>query len=255
MKQSESITKCWQGHGEPSEKLLSGLKAGAIKDAVSGGTESVATLLADLRRENPSKPVVFVGTGTCGLGAGAQKTLDAAREYLADKKIDVNVVEVGCVGLCSEEPIVDIQLPGRARVSFGNVTGDNVAGLLDSVLLNDAIPEDMVLGQFSSENLKMWETVRCLDEHPFLSKQRRVVLANIGLIDPLSIDEYIARGGYSAMAKVFAGTTPDELCSMIESSGLRGRGGGGFPAGRKWRFALNTEASQKYLICNADEGD
>ncbi len=249
------MSQCWQKHNEPSEKLLSSIQSGVIKNAVKAGPEKVSALLSDLRRENPSKPVIFIGTGTCGLGAGAQKTLDAMRGYLTSKKMDVDIVEVGCVGLCSMEPIVDIQLPGRTRVSFGDITADNVTGLLKSMLVDKTIPEDLVLGQFRSETLKEWKDVRYMDEHPFLIKQKRVVLINAGIIDPRSIDEYIAFGGYSAMIKALNKMTREELCSMIEISGLRGRGGGGFPTGKKWRFALEASASQKYLICNADEGD
>jgi NADH:ubiquinone oxidoreductase subunit F (NADH-binding) len=106
-----------------------------------------------------------------------------------------------------------------------------------------------------NEKLQPYEGVAWLDEHPFFKNQTRWVLANVGKIDPASIDEYIAHGGYRAFAKCSRSMTPAELCDEVDKSGLRGRGGGGFPTGRKWKFALNTSADQKYLICNADEGD
>lgn len=255
MSPSKPYVGCWQKHGETSGKLLSYIKSGPIRDAVKAGPAKVAVLLAELRRENPAKPVIFIGTGTCGLGAGARKTLDAIMEFLKGQKVDADIVEVGCIGLCSMEPIVDIQLPGRTRVSFSHVTADNAAGLLKSVMVKMTIPEDMLIGQFRSESLKPWDNVKYLDEHPFLSKQKRIVLNSAGILDPHSIDEYIAWGGYSAITSALNTKTPDEICSIIEASGLRGRGGGGFPTGKKWRFALQTKASQKYLICNADEGD
>ncbi|MBN2445354.1 MAG: NADH-quinone oxidoreductase subunit F, partial [Phycisphaerae bacterium] len=211
-------------------------------------------LIALLRRDRVERPVIFVGAGTCGLGAGAQKTLDAAHEYIRQNDLDADIVPVGCIGLCSAEPLLDVQLPGRARVCFKSVDDKQVAPLLDAVLAG-AIPAEQVLGQFRTDGQQAWDDVPYLDEHPFFAPQTRWVLANCGLVDPGSMDEYLARGGYEALAKALRETTPAELCDAVERSGLRGRGGGGFPTGRKWKFALNTSAAQKYLICNADEGD
>jgi NADH:ubiquinone oxidoreductase subunit F (NADH-binding)/Pyruvate/2-oxoacid:ferredoxin oxidoreductase delta subunit len=211
--------------------------------------------MATLRREKIDRPVVFVGTGTCGLGAGAGKTLQAVRNYLADNKLDADVVEVGCVGLCVAEPIVDVQLPGKARLSFEHVTADKVEGLLADVLAG-TVPAEGCLGQYAAGgDAQAWDAVAALSEHPFFAPQTRWVLANCGVIDPARIEEYIARGGYRAFAEVIRKRTPAEVCDAVEASGLRGRGGGGFPAGKKWKFALNTPAEQKYLVCNADEGD
>jgi len=210
--------------------------------------------LARLRRERVERPTIFVGAGTCGLGAGARATLRVLRDYLAEHSLDADVVEVGCIGMCVAEPMVDIQLPGKARLSFAGITGDKVGDLLDAVLAG-VVPEAGVLGQHRAEGLEAWEGVPYLDEHPFLAPQLRWVLANCGLIDPSSIDEYLARGGYRALAKVLSGLTPAEVCDTVEKSGLRGRGGAGFPTGTKWKFALKEESDHKYVICNADEGD
>jgi NADH-quinone oxidoreductase subunit F len=239
----------------PAEELLEGLKIGPLADARAAGAKAYESLVSSLRRETVAKPVIFVGAGTCGLGAGAGKTLEAVRSYLAANQQDVDVVEVGCVGLCSEEPILDVQLPGRARVSFGNVTNEHVEGLLDHVF-GGQIPADMVLGQFRPDGgAAAWDDVPFLDEHAFLRMQRRVVLVNSGIIDPGSIEEYIARGGYSALARTLKSRTPEQVCDLVEASGLRGRGGGGFPTGRKWKFARQAQGKDKYLVCNADEGD
>ena len=223
-------------------------------EASGADADRRAELLARLRRETVSQPVLFLGTGTCGLGAGAGKTLAAMREYLAAKGIDADVVEVGCVGLCVAEPILDIQLPGRTRVAFQHVTAEKVAPLLDAVFDGQVPPEDLI-GQYRQEGQKAYDDVAWMDEHPFFAAQTRWVLANCGKIDPGSIEEYIARGGYRALARCLHQKTPTEMCEMIEQSGLRGRGGGGFPTGKKWKFALAEAAEQKYLICNADEGD
>jgi NADH:ubiquinone oxidoreductase subunit F (NADH-binding)/NAD-dependent dihydropyrimidine dehydrogenase PreA subunit/(2Fe-2S) ferredoxin len=210
--------------------------------------------LAELRRQHLVRPAIFVGAGTCGMGAGAQDTLNAIRAYLDQHEIKADVIKVGCIGLCSAEPMVDIQLPGRTRLSFARVTHDVVARLLDAVLAG-TVPDDLVLGQFRAEKLKPWEDVSYVDEHPFFAPQTRWVLANCGIIDPSQIDEYIAHGGYRALAKMLRELTPEQVCDAVELSGLRGRGGGGFPTGKKWKFARSVDAPQKYLVCNADEGD
>jgi NADH-quinone oxidoreductase subunit F len=247
--------KCWVDFREISQSLLADLKSESIAGARAQGPRELAAMLAALRRETLEKPVIFVGAGTCGLGAGAGKTLAAIRDFLAQHRFSADIVEVGCNGMCSDEPIVDIQVPERTRVSFGTVTADKVPPLLDAVLLQNRIPAGPVLGQYRTELAVPYKGVSYLDEHPFLARQVRVVLASSGIIDPNNIFEYIARGGYSSIAKVLRTMTPEAVCDLVEKSGLRGRGGGGFLTGRKWNFARNTFADQKYLICNADEGD
>lgn len=210
--------------------------------------------LSRLRRDTVSKPAIFIGAGTCGMVAGADKTIKAVREYLSEKQIDADVMEVGCIGLCLHEPIMDVQLPGKRRISFSKVTSSKVEYILDHIL-NYSVPEEQVIGQYSHENLQAWENVKLLSDLPFFRFQHRIVLKNCGIIDPFSIDEYIARGGYKALTRVLSKYSNDKVCEIIESSGLRGRGGGGFPTGRKWRTALNTSEDERFLICNGDESD
>jgi NADH-quinone oxidoreductase subunit F len=242
---------CWETPARPASELLQALKSGPFMSVSGTGLDA---LIATLRRETVTRPVIYVGAGTCGLGAGADKTLEQIKAFCAATKMDVDVNKVGCVGLCSEEPVVDIQLPGHARVSFGNVTADRVDSLLGQVFAG-MIPSDMLLGQHRCDGHKAYLKVPYLDQHPFLALQKRWVLANSGLIDFMSIDEYIARGGYSALFKVLHRKTRQEVVDEVLTSGLRGRGGGGFPTGKKWQMALNTPCEQKYMICNADEGD
>ncbi len=210
--------------------------------------------IAFLRGEMVGHPVVRIGAGTCGCGAGADKAKAVLTQHIKDKKINATVMEVGCIGLCSEEPIVDIQLPGKARIYFSQVTKEKITDLLDEVLAG-RIPAAMVLGQMNSEGQEPWPEVPFLDTLPFFAKQTRVVLNNCGIINPHNLEEYIARGGYAGLVRALSEMTPEEVCNTVELSGLRGRGGGGFSTGTKWRFARQTEADQKYLICNADEGD
>jgi NADH-quinone oxidoreductase subunit F len=267
---ANSVGACWDTPAMPAPELLKALKAGPFSERREARGEKREAggewteLIAGLRREEVAKSVIFIGTGTCGLGAGAAKTVEAIKDYLKSHKIDAELVEVGCVGICSDEPIVDVQLPGRSRVSFRTVTAEKVEKLLDAVFAG-GIPADLVLGQYRGERREArgerreatgeWAKVPFMDEHPFFVLQKRWVLANSGLIDPNNIDEYIARGGYSAMHKVLHKMTPDEVCDATVKSGLRGRGGGGFPAGKKWQMARQSPGEQKYLICNADEGD
>ncbi|MBN1443211.1 MAG: SLBB domain-containing protein, partial [Planctomycetes bacterium] len=210
--------------------------------------------LAKLRRDDVDRPTILIGTGTCGLGAGAGRTIEAVRDYLKLRGMEAELVEVGCIGMCSVEPLLDVQLPGRTRVSFKRVTADVVEGLLDRVFRGD-MPSELTLGQFRADSLAPWPDIPFIDEHPFFAPQTRWVLANCGRIEPGRIEEYLAHGGYQALSKALAEFTPEELCEEIEKSGLRGRGGGGFPTGKKWKIALSQIADQKYLICNADEGD
>ena len=249
--------RCWHAPDRPCPDFVACLTTGPLCHDDDACRASRTDLVATLRRAKLAQPAIFLGTGTCGLGAGAGKTLVAVRNYLSAKGIDADVVEVGCIGLCASEPMLDIQLPGKTRVSFAGVKEDKVEALLDSAFAGK-MPAEMVIGQFrapADSDQQVWSDVPFVDEHPFFAPQMRWVLANCGIIDPNRIEEYVARGGYQALAKTLKGTTPQELCEQVEASGLRGRGGGGFPAGKKWKFALATPGDQKYLICNADEGD
>nr|HQH80372.1 (2Fe-2S) ferredoxin domain-containing protein [bacterium] len=138
---SNSICESWANPPAPTASLLKAIKSGPL----AGKTpEEAKSKIASLRREDVSKATIFVGTGTCGLGAGAGKSLEAIKKYLSDKKIDAEIVEVGCIGLCSEEPIVDVQLPGKRRLSFKTVTEEKVVGVLDSVFVGK-VSADMTL--------------------------------------------------------------------------------------------------------------
>ncbi len=178
-----------------------------------------------------------MGAGTCGLGAGAKETLAAIHKYLDDHEIKADVVMVGCIGLCSLEPIVEVQLPGRARVCYKQITADKVARSARCGVVRRRRPTDLFWASIATMRCEPWPDVPFLDEHPFFAPQTRWVLANCGIIDPSQIDEYIARGGYKALVEMLRGTTPEAVCDIVEQSGLRGRGGGGFPTGKKWKFA------------------
>ncbi len=234
--------------------LPPGVKENFFKKVLSGGEKNREEQFELLRRDRIKKPVIFIGAGTCGLGAGAGKTKKKILEYLDTNKLDADVIDVGCIGYCSAEPLIDVQLPGKCRISFQHITQDKVDNLLDE-MMNGKIPLSNILGQHKNEKLQPWKNIPFIDEHPFFAPQKRWVLKNCGLIDPGNIDEYVANGGYKAFIKTIHTRTPDEACTFLEKSLLRGRGGGGFPAGKKLRITLNQKAETKYMVCNADEGD
>lgn len=250
--------KCWHSAEKVCPDFVHCLTEGPLCHQNSECSQTLKARAALLRRENVERPVIFVGAGTCGLGAGAARVIEAIRHYLGEKNLDAELIEVGCIGLCSLEPLVELQLPGRTRITFHSVKAENVPCLLESVL-SEKPDSDQVLGQHMNGHLpdgvRAWDGVARLSDHPFFRMQTRWVLKNCGIINPSSIDEYIAGGGYRALAKTLKNRTPAEVCDVVEASGLRGRGGGGFPTGRKWKIALAQTSKQKYLICNADEGD
>ena len=213
-------------------------------------------LAAKLRRDNPLCPVLYLGIASCSISAGAEETRAAVLRWMQEHHFQTELVETGCVGLCSEEPILGVRLPGKQRLFLSRVSAQVVPELLSNLF--GSTPDPLchsLLGQSREANADNWEGVPFLDEHPFFRIQTRRVLRNCGLIDPGSIDEYLAHDGYKAFAKTLHTMIPSEVCAEICESGLRGRGGAGFPTGRKWAAALNTLSNQKYMICNADEGD
>lgn len=207
-----------------------------------------------LLRKHIRKPVIYVGTGTCGIAAGALKILQAVREYLDFHQIDAEVVEVGCVGLCSAEPLMDFQAPGKARISFSRLTPEKIEPILDECF-HSHISGEHVLGQVASDTHELWDGLPVIQELPFFKKQSRVLLYDCGEISPGSLEEYLARGGYKAFYKVLMNYRPEEVCQIVENSGLRGRGGGGYLTAEKWNIVRMTASDHKYVVCNADESD
>jgi len=210
--------------------------------------------IALLKHELVKRTIITVGTGSCGLIAGAIATLDAVKEYVLTRDIDAEIIETGCLGPCSEEPLVGVQLPGKTRLIFGQVHSHLVEQLLDAVLSND-VPVDNLYCQVRNPLHQPWDDVPFMDEIPFFSLQHRIVLRDSGSINPYDINEYIAGGGYKAFFKAIRNYPNSKVCDIIEESGLRGRGGGGFPAGAKWKQALANSGNNKFVICNADESD
>ncbi len=234
--------------------LLAPLTHNGVKQTVM--PPEYESLAARLRRDDPPNPVLYLGVASCSISAGAEETREAVREWLDRNQPSAELVEVGCLGLCSEEPILDVKLPGRNKLTFSRVSAGLVPELLSNLFSENPAPAHYpVLGQSREATAHPWPQIPFLDEHPFFRIQTRRVLQNCGIIDPCSIAEYLARDGYKAFAKTLHTMIPSEVCDEVRDSGLRGRGGAGFSTGRKWAAALNTLSNQKYMICNADEGD
>jgi NADH-quinone oxidoreductase subunit F/NADP-reducing hydrogenase subunit HndC len=218
----------------------------------------------------PRQPKLLVGMATCGQAAGAGEIVEAIREEVEKLGLGWAVTETGCIGWCSQEPLVDLWLPGVARITYGRmkpgrareVVRSAAAGQpkLDWALARMPGDDNTLTGRWTGYAIGpdgQFDSIPAYGELPLFRRQLRIVMRNCGLIDPDSLEEYAARGGYRALLNVLGRRTPQEVISEISASGLRGRGGAGFPTGRKWQ-AVREAASPdgvRYVICNADEGD
>lgn len=191
---------------------------------------------------------VIVGMGTCGLSAGAQAAFDKFEEILRANPGSFDLSRTGCFGMCYREPLVEVRDNGN-RIIYAEVTPELAELIYESHIQDGRVLEEHVA--FSQDARE----VKGGSEADYIILQRRIVLRNCGTIDPESIDEYEAAGGYKAMRKALLEMSPDEIIKEVTDSGLRGRGGAGFPTGLKWSFAAKNEGDVKYVVCNADEGD
>ena len=161
---------------------------------------------------------------------------------------EIKLVQTGCFGLCAVGPVVIVYPEGAF---YSRITADDVPRIVTEHLLKGRIVTDLLYHDSIHED----EVIKSLNEVEFYKKQKRIALRNCGVIDPENIDEYIAFDGYKALGKVLLEMTPEETIEIIKASGLRGRGGAGFPTGLKWEFTAKAESDKKYVCCNADEGD
>ncbi len=192
-----------------------------------------------------SQTTVIVGLGSCGLAAGAGKTYDEFHRIKETDKLDFEIKKTSCVGMCFREPLVEI-IDDTGKYLYGNIDAGRVDEIIEKHIRNfSPVPEYLIES----------EKYRSADAG-FFDGQVKIALRNCGHMDPESIEEYEARNGYAAMRKISnQNLNPDAVIQTVLESGIRGRGGGGFPTGMKWKFARNNTAEQKYVICNADEGD
>jgi len=205
--------------------------------------------LAELK--GGAQPIIWFGIATCGLAAGAGELVDAVESELKERGIQAHLIPVGCIGTCYLEPLMDIEKPGRPRICYGQMTPEKAAEVIQSYLVQDDPRPDLALGTLGDGEIPGIPRFFGL---PMLKPQVRIVTRNLGLINPEDIEHYLAAGGYGGLQRALS-FSPEQVIEEIINSGLRGRGGAGFPTGQKWRFARQAKGSPKYVICNADEGD
>ncbi|MBQ9552213.1 MAG: NADH-quinone oxidoreductase subunit NuoF [Clostridia bacterium] len=197
---------------------------------------------------------VLVCGGTGCTSSGSKTLISTFEEELVKYGLqdEVKIVPTGCFGLCEKGPVVIVYPEGTF---YSHVKKDDVSKIVEEHLLKGRIVNDLVYADVSEEVKEEASKAVSLNETNFYKTQRRVALRNCGVINPESIEEYIAMDGYAALGKVLTEMTPQDVIKIVTDSGLRGRGGGGFPTGRKWSFTAANSADQKYVVCNADEGD
>ncbi|MHB8900609.1 MAG: NADH-ubiquinone oxidoreductase-F iron-sulfur binding region domain-containing protein [Thermoguttaceae bacterium] len=229
-------------------------------DLDAGAAAGLATLL-------PGKLKILVGSASCGVALGAREVEAAARSAVEELGIDAVVCRTGCIGYCAQEPLVDLVHPGGLRVAYPAMTAEKTRTLLQAYAGGDFMPQ-WALGRFTSDELvSTGETCGIppcppqLQQVPewsgldFYRLQKKVILRNCGVVDPMSLDETIARGTYRGALRAISHMVPHEVVDEVVESGLRGRGGAAFPTGLKWRLAAQAPADVKYVVCNADEGE
>ena len=215
----------------------------------------------------PGRLKVLIGSASCGLTAGAREVEAAATEMVEKLDLDAIVSRTGCIGMCRHEPIVDLLLPDGPRIKYEKMTPKKTSVLLEAFAAGKApVPKFALCRIQSEEHAATGEThsyapsknglaeIPEWDDLVFARDQQRVILRNCGSIDPDNIEEAIARGAYQGAARALQEMSPDQVIGEVLESGLRGRGGGGFPTARKWLIARDAESDVKYVICNADEG-
>lgn len=217
------------------------------------------------RLYHPNGVKVNVGMASCGIAAGAKAAFDKAAEAFKDNK-GVTVSQTGCIGYCEIEPLVEILADGKPRVIYKNITPDKILEAIDDYR-NGFSKKKWILGQMRDprsildddlenpmDHIAPFEAIPFMEDVPFYKNQVKIALRNCGYIDPDAIEEYMARKGYLALINALHYHKPKDVIEAVKKSGLRGRGGGGFPTGIKWATCAKHHG-ERYIICNADEGD
>lgn len=200
--------------------------------------------------ERPARPRIDVCVATCSHAAGVANTLAAFHAEIDGGGLQADIGLLSCNGMCFLEPLVAITHTDGRRILYGPVTPDRVKPLLDATIRKNGVYADLAVGRIGGPA----GGPPPLAEHPFMALQVRWLMQNVGITDPDSLDHYIARSGYEGLAKAI--TLPqEEIIKQTIDSGVWGRGGAGFPAGRKWDFLRGARNTPKYMVCNADEGD
>ena len=209
------------------------------------------------------RPWLRVGTALCGQAAGGTEVAEALRTALEGQGVEARLSEVGCIGLCFAEPLLDVQVPGGPRVFYGNFDPERASEVVARHVVGGQPVAELVLGYLAPQHASLAADrdfvapagLRDLTLHPMRAWENRVALRNAGNIDPLDIYQYIANGGYRALNRALLEMTPEDALQQVNESGLRGRGGAAFPTATKWRFLAGNPSRDKYVLCNCEEGD
>jgi NADH:ubiquinone oxidoreductase subunit F (NADH-binding) len=243
--------ECWHNPENPCDLFIRCTTEGPLCHHDKKCEEKIKSYNRKLLYEEHDVPIIFVGMGTCGLAAGAQKVKDEIINVLKKINIKAEIQSTGCLGFCSKEVIVDIKLPGKERISYCEISPKIVSKFLHKTLVEKEIFHENLLGTHG----KGTSEIPSLNDNLFFKDQLKIVLKNCGIINPSSIDSYLVNGGFKALDKALRLMKPEEVIKEISLSGLRGRGGAGFPTGKKWEMAFHQKSDEKFIICNADEGD
>ena len=206
------------------------------------------------RRERVDRLTLFAEKSSSSAISPIQFLFESARKWAEAINLEIDLVETGSLGLISESPVIGVQIPGRSRLLYGQVIPEDIPLILQSVQRHVPITQNL-LGQLVLHGQQPWEHITRIEDHPFFSGQVRHLLHLSGLIDPGSIHDFFAWGGYRAFAKCIRFYTDREIIRIIELSELRGRSGSGFPAHVKWNKVMSEYADRRFVICNADESD
>ena len=198
-----------------------------------------------------SIPRILVGAGTCGKSAGSDQVFNKIKQWFTEQNIDADIQITGCIGLCYAEPLIELSAPDMPKILFGNITHENVDSVLHDFYKKNSIESSLAIAVMDGEAV---DHIPLFMDHPMLNGQVRIAMRNCGVINPESIQHYIAKDGYTGLIKALD-VGAEKTIDTIKKSGLRGRGGAGFPTGMKWDFCHKAAGEKKYMICNADEGD
>ncbi len=232
-------------YGKLTRQKINRVLARYRKEKEAGAAEVASLELKPKELGEKAISTVLVGLGSCGIAAGAQSVYDFFQRVNETSALQFDLKKTGCCGLCHREPLVELIDADGARTLYGSVDVAAAERILKEHICEGKVVDDFLIDVESPGR----------EEHAFFAKQRHIVLENCGRIDPESVSEYVAVGGYKALEKVLQTMKPEDVITVVAKSGLRGRGGAGFSTGLKWKLARQAHGAEKYVVCNADEGD
>lgn len=204
--------------------------------------------------KNLTKPRITVGMGTCGIAAGAEKVKHKFIQLIEEMNLDVEIDTTSCIGMCYREVLVEVSILGYSAILYGDVTPEKAERIVEEHIINGNPIAEWIEFQLIKDGLNQYEEFKTLETSDYYQSQNREVTYRCGIINPEHIEEYLATDGYKGLESALR-LTPQEVIEEVKLSGLRGRGGGGFPTGAKWDFTSKAIGDKKYIVCNADEGD